>query len=761
LAPNATVFTNSFATTPICAPSRASLFTGLYAHDHGVLHVDDPWGGFENFNDASTLATWLDSAGYNTAMVGKYINGYDLGTYANRDPNNTYVPPGWDYWRAMLGATYTNPNISVDGVTQAFPKTYATDVLTDLAVQFIDQNKPSDGQPFFLYYAPHNPHTPAIAAPRHTGAYDNLEPFRPPSFNEADISDKPAWVANQLPLLTASDIAAVDQFREDQLESMLSVDEGLGRMMQALRETNQLNNTIIIYTSDNGQMWGEHRFVTKGPAWEESIRVPLLVYDGRHPVSQVVDELALNIDLAPTIMAYAGLSPAQPVDGKSLLPLINNQTVTWRDDFLVEKYVGDGGRYFSLRTTRYSYTEWANGSRELYDLQKDPYELTSVHNDPAYATVKAQLSARLNELKPKDVTAPVLSNIQYRLNESGSPVLTMTLSDAATGGSQVRGAEYYIGTPGNSGGGTPMRPVDGMYDSVTESIIVDLPAMAPGSYNIYVNGRDIEGNWASFVAFPIQVVANNQGLSGQYYNETNLTALATTRVDATVNFPKDWGAAPAGTAVTADDKYSVRWSGYVQTPTAGNWTFYTSSDDGVRLWIDNKLVIDNWTTHAVTQNSGVVSLTAGWHAIRLEYFQQGGVAAITLSYQGPGQVKAIIPQARLRTTVSQSVVGMVDVASEEAGFRSTIYRPAVRETYRITSRTAFNASSEVFSEVVDAASISELALKRTDAQLISDLAWAQMSPAGLGTPTLDAVFRALGTPGNRREGLTSHNRLVW
>ncbi len=145
------------------------------------------------------------------------------------------------------------------------------------------------------------------------------------------------------------------------------------------------------------------------------------------------------------------------------------------------------------------------------------------------------------------------------------------------------------------------------------------------------------------------LLAGESGLLGEYFNGIFLTGSVGTRVDATVNFPSDWGNAPPGTAVTADDNYAVRWTGLVETSTAGSWTFFTTSNDGVRLWIDDVLIIDNWTQHAVVENSSTVSLSAGWHSIRLEYFQKGGVAEITLSYQGPGQAKTIIPQAKLRT----------------------------------------------------------------------------------------------------------------
>jgi hypothetical protein len=146
------------------------------------------------------------------------------------------------------------------------------------------------------------------------------------------------------------------------------------------------------------------------------------------------------------------------------------------------------------------------------------------------------------------------------------------------------------------------------------------------------------------------VQLGENGLLGEYFNTVTLTSPAGTRVDATVNFPQDWGSAPPGTAVAPDDRFSVRWTGFVETSPGGSWTFYTTSNDGVRLWIDDMLVIDNWTTHAVTENSATVSLTSGWHAIRLEYFQQAGIAEMTLAFQGPGQPKAIIPQAKLRTT---------------------------------------------------------------------------------------------------------------
>lgn len=504
LVPAATTFTNSFVPTPICSPSRASLLTGLYAQNHGVLHVLEPWGGFQNFNDTSTLATWLDDAGYNTAMVGKYINGYDQTAYANRDLNNTYVPPGWDEWRGMVGASFNSPKISINGATQSFPGAYSTDVLNDMAVEFINENDAQGEEPFFLYYAPHNPHEPSLVAPRHQGAFDGVAPHRPPSFNEADISDKPNWVKNQLGVMTPTEIAALDEFREDQLESMLSVDEGVGRMLDALRANGQLQNTIIIYTSDNGQHWGEHRFDEKGPAWEESIRVPLLIYDGREPTAQTVDKMALNIDLAPTILQMAGLTTTQAVDGRSLVPLLSNQPVEWRDDFLIERYIGDGGLYYGIRTERYTYTEYVyTNSFELYDNQLDPYQLTSQHNNPAYASIRTELAARLDALRSSDRTGPATSSVNATVSAGGVVTLTARSNDATTGGDQVRNAEYFIDTVGNNGLGKAMRVADGVYNSIAEDMIAEISGLTAGLHTIYVHSRDLSGNWGPMVSVQV------------------------------------------------------------------------------------------------------------------------------------------------------------------------------------------------------------------------------------------------------------------
>ena len=279
-----TTFANSFATAAVCGPSRANLLTGQYSHNNGVLWNEPPMGGFENFNDTSTLATWLQGAGYRTGMVGKYMNSYDKFATANADPQNTYVPPGWSDWQAFVGASYYNFTLSNNGASE-FHAGYSTDILAQKSVSFLNASEANDAQPFFLYFTPHAPHTPSNPAQRDLNTFANVPDHRPPNYNEADVSDKPNWV-KRLPLATAQQQADLDLFRQRQLEALQSVDDAVGNIMDALRANGELTNTVVIFTSDNGQMWGEHRFDKKDVPYEEAIRTPLVIRDGRDPVQQ-------------------------------------------------------------------------------------------------------------------------------------------------------------------------------------------------------------------------------------------------------------------------------------------------------------------------------------------------------------------------------------------------------------------------------------------------------------------------------------------
>jgi arylsulfatase A-like enzyme len=388
-------FTNGFVVNSLCCPSRASILTGEYSHSTGVYrNGPPPHGGFSAFHDSSTLATWLQGAGYRTALVGKYLNGY------KRFTDGSYVPPGWDRWVALNfdgGGIYYNYELSIDGRLRSFgdqPADYSTDVLADYAVSFI---RHTTSGPFFLYLAPSAPHGPAIPAPRDAGTFSGLAPWRPPNYNETDVSDKPAWVQAR-PSLTAGRKGHIDAFRQRQYESLQAVDDAVAAIVRELRRSGRLRDTMIVFTSDNGLLWGEHRLTGKQAPYEESIRVPVVIrYDPLIAASRRDRHHALNIDFAPTFAKLAGVS-APGAEGRSLLPLLSGHATTWRKSFLVEHLGSKMPTFCQVRAHRYAYVQYRTGEEELYDLNIDPYELDNVGRDPVYEHVLGVLRARLVKL---------------------------------------------------------------------------------------------------------------------------------------------------------------------------------------------------------------------------------------------------------------------------------------------------------------------------------------------------------------------------
>ena len=396
-------FANAFVSNSLCCPSRTSILTGDYSHTDRVYREIPPYGRFEWLDDRSTVATWLHGAGYTTGLFGKYIDGYQTPGLRG------YVPPGWDRWVAFLHSTYYHYRLSVDGKVSGHgysPRDYSTDVLTQQAVSFIHDTK----GPLFVYFAPAAPHAPAIPAPRDVGAFSSMKPWRPPSYDEADVSDKPSYIRS-LPRFTGADVAAEDAFRRDQYASLLSVDRSVGRLLRALADTGRLSNTLIVFTSDNGISWGEHRWVKKEVPYEESIRVPLVIrYDPVVRAPRTDEHLVVNIDLAPTIADVTGAGRPR-VDGRSLLPLLRSSRAPWRRDFLIEHMRGtnDVPTYCGVRTEHAVYVRYATGEEELYDLRRDPYELSNLAEDPADAATLDALRRRLDQLcvpPPPGMTGP-------------------------------------------------------------------------------------------------------------------------------------------------------------------------------------------------------------------------------------------------------------------------------------------------------------------------------------------------------------------
>ncbi len=396
-------FLNAFVTVPSCAPSRASLLAGGYhARNTGVKSNHGYNGAFRSFDDTDTVATRLQSAGFRTGFVGRYLVGHDAG----------YVPPGWSRFvvndsREQMRDWHTLRNVTrgssrhraTNGDVETIDQQYITDFQRDAALQFIREDTT---QPFFLMLSTYAPHAPRIPATDDRNGFDDYV-YTGRALDEEDLADKPGWVQR----------AAVGKGRSPcdpsvsrrTLESLQAVDRAVGALVDTVEELGLLESTVFVFTSDNGLTYGEHRVpCNKGLPYEESIRVPLVI---RAPGVSKRDEkqiVAANLDLGATILDLAGYEPSS--DGLSLLPLIHGRSTQWRDDLLIESYghlgpelertvpVWSGVRI--LRDGRnWKYVEHADGAKEFYDLEQDPFELESQHDNPFYQDEIAALSGQL------------------------------------------------------------------------------------------------------------------------------------------------------------------------------------------------------------------------------------------------------------------------------------------------------------------------------------------------------------------------------
>ena len=403
-----TTFTRSFVNYSLCCPSRATFLTGQYAHNHRVWTNTAPDGGFDRFESLhahNNLAVWLQDAGYHTALIGKYLNQYE-----NQPP----VPPGWSEWHATAPEPYRayDYTLNNNGTLVNYghrPADYEQDVLTRKAVDFVDRRS-LQPKPFFLwltYTAPHsgpdhytdpNPPTNCDDAPkpppRYAHAFDSEPLPRPPNFDEPNVEDKPAAI-RQRPRLNASAITYIERNYRCELESLLAVDDGVKKVIAALKAKGVLDDTLVVFTSDNGFFHGEHRIAQgKMRIYEESIRVPLEMRGPGIPRGKSVDPLVINADLAPTVVDAANAQPRLVMDGRSLLPVAQMPGTEHGRQLLIEE-----PGFEAIRTKRYVYAEYHNGERELYDLRGDPYELHNRRRDPAYASVETELASRLDLLR--------------------------------------------------------------------------------------------------------------------------------------------------------------------------------------------------------------------------------------------------------------------------------------------------------------------------------------------------------------------------
>jgi N-acetylglucosamine-6-sulfatase len=412
-------FRNSAVTYSLCCPSRATFLTGQYPHNHHVLSNGGTDGGFEKLDHTNTLPVWLQQAGYTTGHIGKYLNGYG-------EKDSTWIPPGYTEWYGSLGQSaymYYNYKMNQNGKVVSHgssPDQYQADFYTRKAVDFITRRgrtAAAGGKPFFLfvtYLAPHwanvgEDHDPAkietaIPAPRHLGRFAGEVLPKSPAFNEADMSDKPASMRSR-PLLTSTQKSDLQKAYRSRLEALLAVDEGVAGIVKALQDVGVLQNTLVIYTSDNGWFQGEHRIpFGKILPYEPAVKVPLLIRGPGIAAGQQNSAAVANVDLAPTIVATAGATPGLVMDGRSLWPLLQGQS-SWgtppgRYVMVEDSPLGGAATVFwSLRQGKYVYTEYNNGDRELYDLNVDSAEVASRHADPAYADIRKRFADHLAAMK--------------------------------------------------------------------------------------------------------------------------------------------------------------------------------------------------------------------------------------------------------------------------------------------------------------------------------------------------------------------------
>lgn len=425
-----TSFSQAYTPFSACCPSRASILRGQYSHNTKVRYNKPPAGGYPIYlsegHDGNDIGKWLEDAGYYTGLIGKYMNGYPR--YPDMEPSENYVPDthipqGWSEWHAFLYVNaYRRFRMNNNGVINLYDDTkprqdiFQTDVERDLAVEFINRASKKN-QPFFLHLSPSPPHSPFTPANRHKGTFQDQKAPRTPSFNEEDVSDKPLFIQKR-PQFTDEEIEHIDFMYRQRLGLLQALDEMVLEIVKTLEETGELDNTYIIFTSDNGFRLGQHRFQKgKGMPYDEDVRVPFIVRGPDVLKGITRDEFVLNIDIAATALDWAGVEIPEFVDGKSIRPILKageTGEVPWRDTILLQFWRRIGGgveyMYVGVRTKLHKYIEWhympgfqtlateEQNRFEVYDMINDPYEL-----DNAYFTTDpellADLRAKLSELQ--------------------------------------------------------------------------------------------------------------------------------------------------------------------------------------------------------------------------------------------------------------------------------------------------------------------------------------------------------------------------
>jgi N-acetylglucosamine-6-sulfatase len=401
---------NAFVTTALCSPSRASILTGQYAHTHTVVDNDAPLP-----TNLTFFPQYMQKKGYQTSYFGKWHMG-----------NTGDQPqPGFDHWESFQGqGVYYGVTLNINGKRTNYSKeTYTTDLLTDHAVEWLD--KRNKQKPFFMYLSHKGVHAEFEPAKRHEGKYANLEIVTPPSMyltatdssrffgtatppsTKVNYADIPKWVRNQRYSWHGVDHMyhgeiKFDEFYRRYLETLQAVDESIQRVMEYLEKNNLANNTMLVYMGDNGFSFGEHGLIDKRHAYEESMRVPLLVWaPGLAKPKSVMEQVVMNIDIAPTFLDLAGIAKPVNMQGSSFAPILRGENISWRDKAFYEYYweapYPSTPTIFAIRTDRYKYI-YNHGTwdiNELYDLQNDPYEMNNLIRDTSHRSTGMALKNEL------------------------------------------------------------------------------------------------------------------------------------------------------------------------------------------------------------------------------------------------------------------------------------------------------------------------------------------------------------------------------
>lgn len=386
---------NTFVTTSLCSPSRASILTGQYAHRHRV--VDNSSGIPEGTVFFPEL---LRKAGWRTAYVGKWHMGED-----RDDPR-----PGFDHWVSFQGqGVYVDPVLNVDGQRREVPG-YTTDILTQFALDWLEkERREGSDEPFFLMLSHKAVHAEFVPAERHAGRYRDVEIPYPETMpkTEANLRGQPRWVREQRNSWHGVDYAYHGQFDFDTFyrryaETTLALDESVGRVLDYVRDNRMEDSTLVIYLSDNGFSLGEHGLIDKRHAYEESIRIPMIAWGpGFVPAGRTVTDMVRNIDIAPTILALAGIEPVRPVDGRSVVPALRGESMDSPGELLYEYYWEHAFPHtpttFALRGDRFKYIYYHGvwDTQELFDLASDPNERHNLIDIPEFEDVAREMRTRL------------------------------------------------------------------------------------------------------------------------------------------------------------------------------------------------------------------------------------------------------------------------------------------------------------------------------------------------------------------------------